>query len=169
MEIKEFDLFTEYKRGFPTFKTPNNGLRLLLFSDSYFGLSPLHQNIVPDDERLSTTCSEQILDLVPRDEIQHLPVPRLPAFFIGLCSKFFESNDCMARIAVEQLMDGMDLDDDWIARNLGDTTVKVRELATQLVAEKTLRYAENMGLEAALPELGVSRMQDLSSIPGSGF
>lgn len=168
MEVRDYDLFTEYKRGFPMFEAPNIGLRLLFFPDSYFGLAPLHQNIVPNDERLSTTCSEQILDLVPRGEIQHLPVPRLPVFFIGLCSRFFESNDCMARIAVEQLVDGMDLCEDWIESNLGGATLKVRELAVQLVAEKTSRY-ENMGLEAMYSELGVARMQDLSSIPGSGF
>ncbi|KAL2817970.1 hypothetical protein BDW59DRAFT_152297 [Aspergillus cavernicola] len=139
VEITDYDLFTEYKRGFPTFETPSTGLRLLLFPDFYFGLSPLHQNIVPNDERLSTICSEQILDLVPRGEIQHLPVPCLPVFFIGLCSRFFESNDCMARIAVEQLVDGMNLDDNWIESNLGGATLKVRELAAQLIAEKTSR------------------------------
>lgn len=169
MEIADYDLFTEYKRGFPMFKTPNIGLRLLLFPDSFFHLSPLHQSIVPNDKRLSTTCSEQILDLVSRDEIQHLPVPCLPVFFIGLCLRFVESNDCMARIAVEQLVDGMDLDNDWIKSNLGGAALKVRELAAQLVAEKTSRYDENMGLEAMSSALGAARMQDLSSIPGSGF
>lgn len=168
-ELTSYDIFTEYKRGFPAFKAPNIGLRLLLFPDSYFGLSPLRQNIVPDDERLSTTCSEQILDLVPQSEIQHLPVPRLPAFFIGLCLMFFELNDCMARIAVEQLVDGMDLDDDWIESNLGGATFKVRELAAQLVAEKTSRYDENMDLEVMHFESRLSRKQDLSLIPGSGF
>ncbi|KIX01179.1 uncharacterized protein Z518_08904 [Rhinocladiella mackenziei CBS 650.93] len=160
VEITDYDLFTEYKRGFPTFEASNIGLRLLLFPDSYFGLFPLQQNIISNDERLSTTCSDQILDLVPRSEIQYLPVPRLPVFFIGLCSRFFESNDCMARIAVEQLVDGMDLNDDWIESNLGGATLKVRELAAQLVAEKTSRYDENMGPKA---------MKDLSSIPESGF
>ncbi|KAL4918675.1 hypothetical protein BDW62DRAFT_210294 [Aspergillus aurantiobrunneus] len=169
VEILDYDLFTEYKRGFPTFETPNLGLRLLLFPDYYFGLSPLHQNIVPNDERLSGTCSEQILDLFSRGEIQNLPVPRLPVFFIGLCLRFVETNDCMARIAVEQLVDGMNLDGDWIESNLGGATLEVRELAAQLVAEKTSRYDGNMDLEPMSSGLGDARMQDLRLIPGSGF
>lgn len=44
----------------------------------------------------------------------------------------------------------------------------MKELAAQLVAEKTPRYDENIGL-GALSELGVARMQDPRSIPGSGF
>lgn len=75
----------------------------------------------------------------------------------------------MARIAVEQLVDGMNLDGGWTEMNLGDTTPKVRELAAQLVAEKTSRYSEDTYLAAMSAGLGVAKMPDLSSIPGSGF
>lgn len=75
----------------------------------------------------------------------------------------------MARIAVEQLVDGMDLDEDWIERNLGGTTTNVRDLAAQLVAEKGSRHEEDISLEATHSDLGDIGMKDIRSIPGSGF
>ncbi|CAI7612143.1 unnamed protein product [Penicillium bialowiezense] len=58
VEVIDYDLFTEYKRGFPTFRVPNTGFRLIIFPDSHFGIAPLHQTIVPSDERASTACSK---------------------------------------------------------------------------------------------------------------
>ncbi|KAJ5828173.1 uncharacterized protein N7525_006426 [Penicillium rubens] len=169
VEVKDYDLFTEYKRGFPTFKASNTSLRLIVFPDTHFGIAPLRQSIVPSDERASTACSKQILDLVPQCEVQDLPIPRLPNLFTGLCSRLFESGNLMARIAVEQLVDGMNLDDDWIESNLGGATIKVRNLAAQLVLEKGFRHEEDMALGAMHSDFDAIRMQDLSSIPGSGF
>ena len=71
-------------------------------------------------------------------------MPRLPNLFTGLCSRLFESGDLMARIAVEQLVDGMNFNDDWIESNLGGATIKVRNLAAQLVLEKGPRHEEDM-------------------------
>jgi hypothetical protein len=169
LDHRDYDLFTEYKRGFPTFKASNTSLRLIVFPDTHFGIAPLRQSIVPSDERASTACSKQILDLVPQCEVQDLPIPRLPNLFTGLCSRFFESGNLMARIAVEQLVDGMNLDDDWIESNLGGATIKVRNLAAQLVLEKGFRHEEDMALGAMHSDFDAIRMQDLSSIPGSGF
>ncbi|KAL4950222.1 hypothetical protein BDW69DRAFT_172640 [Aspergillus filifer] len=169
VEVEEYDIFTEYKRGFPTLKAPGSSLRLVIFSDSHLGLSNLADHILPSEERLSSTRGDQILDLVPREEIEHLPVPRLSTFFAGLCSRYFESNDYMARIAVEQLVDGMDLDFDWVKTNLEGETPRVRELANQLVAEKASRYNEHISVEGPFPGLDDLIMEDLITAPGSGF
>lgn len=169
VEVKDYDLYTEYKRGFPVFKTPNDDLRLIIFPDSHFGIAPLRQSSVPSDERASTACSTQILGLVPQCEIQDIPVPRLSHLFTGLCLRFFESRDVMARIAVEQLVDGMDLDDEWIKRNLDGTTSEVRDLATRLVTEKVSRSEDDPVLGATYSAFVTTRMQDVRSIPGSGF
>lgn len=75
----------------------------------------------------------------------------------------------MARIAVEQLVDGMNFNDDWIESNLGGATIKVRNLAAQLVLEKGSRHEEDMALGVMRSDFDAIRMQDLSSIPGSGF
>ena len=75
----------------------------------------------------------------------------------------------MARIAVEQLVDGMDLDVDWVKANLEGETPRVQELANQLVAEKASRYNEDMSVEAPFPVLGDFMMEDLITAPGSGF
>lgn len=169
MEVEDYDLFTEYKRGFPAFKAPNDDLRLIIFPDSHFGIAPLRQTSVPSDERVSTACSTQILGLVPQCEIRDIPVPRLSHLFTGLCLRFFESGDVMARIAVEQLVDGMDLDDEWIKRNIDGTATEVRNLNTQLVTEKIYRHEDDPVLGAMSSDFVTARMQDVRSIPGSGF
>ncbi|KAJ5342829.1 hypothetical protein N7541_011953 [Penicillium brevicompactum] len=169
VEVEDYDLFTEYKRGFQAFKAPNDDLRLIIFADSHFGIAPLRQSSVLSDERVSTACSTQILGLVPQCEIRDIPVPRLSHLFTGLCLRFFESGDVMARIAVEQLVDGMDLDDEWIKRNLDDTKTKVRDLATQLVTEKVSRREDDPVLGATNSDFVTARTQDVRSIPGSGF
>ncbi|KAL4945755.1 hypothetical protein BDV06DRAFT_184096 [Aspergillus oleicola] len=169
VEMDDYDLFTEYKRGFPTLKAPGSSLQLVVFPDSHFGLSNLADHILPPEERLSSTRGDQILDLVPREDIQHLPVPRLSPFFTGLCSRYFDLNDCMARIAVEQLVDGMDLDDSWVQTNLIGEMPRVQELASQLVAEKAFRCNEELIVEVPYPGLGDAMMEDLTIVPGSGF
>lgn len=159
VENAAYDLFTEYKRGFPTLMAPSTSLLVVLFPDSYFYLLPLRQSIVPFQERLSTTYSRQLPDLFPGDEIRHLPVPYLAAFFIGLCRRFFESNDYMARIAAEQLVDGMDLDEEWVESNLSGAAPEVRELAAQLVAEKSSRYDGYLDFEAPCPSVEDGKMK----------
>ncbi|KAJ9481921.1 hypothetical protein VN97_g11530 [Penicillium thymicola] len=95
VEVKDHDLLTEYKRGFPAFKASNTSLLLIVFPDTHF-YSPTP--VVPSDDRASTACRKQILDLVPQWEVQDFPMPRLPNLFTRLCSRFFESGDLMARI-----------------------------------------------------------------------
>lgn len=70
----------------------------------------------------------------------------------------------MARINVEQLVDGMDLNDDWIQKHLDNAAANVKQLAAQLVAEKPSRYDESFDLE-----LGVAGTENLGLVPGSGY
>ncbi|KAE8356061.1 hypothetical protein BDV28DRAFT_145560 [Aspergillus coremiiformis] len=168
MEKKEYDIFTEYKRAFPVLAAIHSNIPIVIFPDSHFHLSPLGHNIVSYNGVLGTSYSREILDLVPVDEIQYLPVPRLPPYFIGLCRRFFESNDDMARISAEQLVDGMDLDEEWIRINLSGAPLKVRELATTLVAEKSSRI--DASLDLIMPRSALeSSMEGLRLIPGSGY
>lgn len=133
--INGYDIFTEYKRGFPTLAVTKSNVRVVIFSDRHFYLSPLGSSIVSYEEISLTASSQEIQDLVPVDKIQYLPMPRLPLYFIGLCQRFVESNNYMARIAAEQLVDGMHLDEKWTRINLSDAPRQVRDLAMRLVTK----------------------------------
>ncbi|KZF23720.1 hypothetical protein L228DRAFT_122819 [Xylona heveae TC161] len=174
LEIKEdYDLFTEYKRGFPRLlatSVTTLSYAVILFSDTYFGLNPLDRNIVCQDETRSfTTYSRQILDLVSKDDIKYIPVPRLPPFFIGLCRRFLESNDGMARIAAEQLLDGMDLDEEWVKANIISAQPQVLELAMTLICEKSSCNDEFLDHDVTCFVADKEEAERLRRIPGSGF
>lgn len=127
----------------------------------------MSQSIVSLDGKPSATAySRQIVDVVPDDEIKNLPVPRLPPYFIGLCRRFFESNDDIARIAVEQLVDGMQLDEEWLQINLSGATEEVQQLATMLVDE---RSTSNDEFEVPYFAADDGKRYELRWIPGSGF
>lgn len=170
-ERTEYDIFTEYKRGFPTLQvTPQPSLTIVLFPDTYFYLSPLGQTVVPLDGKSDTVAhSCHVVDLVSEDEINHLPVPYLAPYFIGLCRRFFESNDDMARIAAEQLVDGMKLDEEWLQSNLSNATTEVQQLATMLVDERSSSNDEFLDIEAPFFAAESGDQEEIRYIPGSGF
>jgi hypothetical protein len=149
-EIEHFDLYNEYKRGFPRLRpsswiTPS--CALVLFSDRRYGLNPLHQyTVARNNSQSNPAYSTQIVDLIPSAEIYQLPMPRLPSLFSGFCHRFLESHDDVAMMAAEQLVDGMDLDEGWCQRNLRTSSPEVFKLANRLVVEKRSRlddFSEN--------------------------
>jgi len=79
------------------------------------------------------------MDLIPPTEIHQLPMPRLPVLLVGLCRRFLELHDDVAMIAAEQLVDGMDLEEDWCDRNLSNVSSAVLETASRLVSGKSSR------------------------------
>ncbi|PKX98150.1 uncharacterized protein P174DRAFT_499862 [Aspergillus novofumigatus IBT 16806] len=63
-----YDIFTEYKRGFPTLAVTNSNLLVVIFPDSHFHLSPLGSSIVSYKEIKPTVYSHEIQGLVPVDD-----------------------------------------------------------------------------------------------------
>ncbi|OJJ95466.1 hypothetical protein ASPACDRAFT_47821 [Aspergillus aculeatus ATCC 16872] len=168
-EKQEYDIFTEYKRGFPVLEATYSKMTIVIFSDAHFHLSPLEHNLVPCDGGPLTSYSREILDVVPVDEMQHFPVPCLRPYVIGLCRRYFENHDAMARIAAEQLVDGMNLDEEWIRTNLREAPLKARELMIMLMAEKSSRM-DNEFLDVITPDPVVENgLEGLRLIPGSGY
>jgi hypothetical protein len=150
--IEDFDIYNEYKRGFPRFRSSSwisSSCTLVLLADKSYGLDPLVNNIVSLGKTApnpNPMYSSQIMDLIPPAEISNIPIPRLPPLFAGLCRRYLESNDDVAMIAAEQLVDGMDLDGSWCTRNLCNASVEVHQLASGLIAGKQSRiddFSEN--------------------------
>ena len=140
------NLFTKYKKGSIRLRTTQWATVpqfLFLFSDEIFGLNPLETNniLVPD----SGVASSQILDSLGDPSMSGLRFPRLSALFSGLARKYLESGDDMAMIACEQLVDGMDLDQEWCERHLSSVETGVHELAAKLVRQKASRLDDFNG------------------------
>jgi hypothetical protein len=150
--IEEFDIYNEYKRSSPRFRSSpwiSPPCTFVLLADKSYGLDPLVSNVVPRGNAApnsNPTYSSQIMDLISLDEVGNLPIPRLPSLFTGLCWRYLESKDDVAMIAAEQLVDGMDLDSEWCTRNLRGISVEIRRLANGLIAGKKSRiddFSEN--------------------------
>jgi hypothetical protein len=149
--IVEFDIYTEYKRDCPRFRSSSwisPSCTLVLLPDKSYFLDPLFNNIVSGGKPAPNSnpiYSSQILDVISPDDVSNLPIPRLPSFFTGLCRKYLESKDDVAMIAAEQLVDGMDLDSSWCTRNLGSTSVEMHQLVNGLIAGKNSRIDDFSG------------------------
>jgi hypothetical protein len=113
---------------------------VVIFDDISQGLNLLGMAIIPSTEL--ATCvhlSPQISDSLPTSSIRALSWPRLPSLFLGLCQRYLNNNDAIARIGAEHLVDGMNLSKEWCDMNLPQAGQEVLKLAHILVQEKAGR------------------------------
>lgn len=168
-DLENFDLYSEYKRGFPRLQSTSWSsptLTVVLLSDVHCGLRPLQKVITPQSDDKGIKYSSQLTDLLPETQLRRLPFPRLPSFFSSLCQRFIETNDAVARIAAEQLVDGMNIGHAWCDGHLAGVSKEVRQLAKRLVDDKDSRlddFSENLVTCFIANEEEAS---ELSRIPG---
>ncbi|KAK8202699.1 hypothetical protein IWZ01DRAFT_545441 [Phyllosticta capitalensis] len=172
-ELESFDLFTEYKQGWPRFRftpadAPLSAFGIVVFSDEYMKLDPLDQAIVPRTEALKAKAfSSQILESVSARDVHLFPMPKLPCYVKSLCERYLSSGDVMARIAVEQLVDGMDPDEDWCERNIGnETSDEAQQLLLSLVQRKQFRIDDFSGKSVTCFIADQKEAMRLRGIPG---
>ena len=169
-ELKQFDCFTKYKRGFPRLRSTTwstLSFAVTIFSDISQGLNPLDKSIVPSTE--IATCaslSPQISDTLFIPLIRSLKWPRLPSLFLGLCQRHIDNGDDIARIGAEQLVDGMDLSKQWCDTNLPNASPKVLALTYGLIAEKAGRMDPFSGNRITCYIPSESDAQLLRQLPG---
>ncbi|KAI1343420.1 hypothetical protein F5Y15DRAFT_370008 [Xylariaceae sp. FL0016] len=171
-EVK-FDLFTKYKEGAPrlqpTLWTPAS-CAVMILPDTLFGLQPLEHTIIRSEKwNSSLVPSKQILDVTPSKDLAAIPVPRLSSLFVGLCRRWLDQEDDAAMIAAEQLVDGMNLDQDWCSRNVSAAGADVHELLQQLILGKSSRMDEFSGNEITCYIADAAEAERLRDIPGSGW
>ncbi|KAL9107830.1 MAG: hypothetical protein Q9227_007345 [Pyrenula ochraceoflavens] len=119
-ELADYNVYTEYKRD----------------RDLY--LQPLQKHIVVPKKEDHAEFSPQLLDFVTQEQTTKLPWPRLPQYFTSLCLDYFQNENAMARIAAEQLIDGMNIDHAWCEKHLVQNP-KILSLGKRLVDGKTAR------------------------------
>ncbi|ROT35385.1 hypothetical protein SODALDRAFT_353094 [Sodiomyces alkalinus F11] len=167
------DLFTEYKQGYPrlqpTLWTPA-ACAVIILPDTLFGLQPLEDAIVRREEWDSSPLpSKQIVDIIPSIDLAAIPVPRLSSLLVGLCRRYLDQADDAAMIAAEQLVDGMNLDQDWCSRNISAAGVDVYDLSQQLILGKSSRMDQFSGNEITCFVADEAEAKKLRDIPGSGW
>ena len=140
--MSSFDLYTEYKRGMPRLETTGwlePPQALCLFPDDLLYLGPLESALVPAQEPGTPRhISEHVLEYTRLGEFdaQAVRVPRLQPLLLGFARRYLEHKDDMARIAVEQLVDGMDVDIVWCHRHLAGADQAAASLIETLVRDK---------------------------------
>ncbi|OAR00234.1 hypothetical protein LLEC1_06454 [Akanthomyces lecanii] len=137
---EEVNNYTEYKQGFPrlitTFSQDKQRF-ITIFAADVYGLQPLERNTLPPRD-MDGAVSKEMADL-PLNETATLPLPQLAPFLAGLATKFLLTNDDNAIIAVEQLVDGMDLDESWMNSQLADRPPTVRDIIIERITGKQSR------------------------------
>ncbi|CAJ2507504.1 Uu.00g086900.m01.CDS01 [Anthostomella pinea] len=137
----DFNNYTEYKRGFPLVRTTSwthPPQTIVIFPAALFGLDPIEDILIeqPSDQKIH--ISKELSDMDSRD-VAHLPLPRLASLIIGLARRFLDTGDDIAMIAVEQLVDGMNLDEEWSRKHLGGVANAVRLLVDSQIGGKASR------------------------------
>ncbi|RYO85722.1 hypothetical protein DL766_009367 [Monosporascus sp. MC13-8B] len=144
----DFNNYTEYKRGFPRVRTTRwtyPPQAIVVFPAPFFGLDPIETILVPPSADQKVHISKEIPDL-SQEEIANLPLPRLAPLLKGLAKRFLDTGDDVAMIAVEQLVDGMNLDEAWAKKQLEGSDATLITLVMNQIRSKKSRidyFTEN--------------------------
>jgi len=76
--------------------------------------------------------SQQILDLIPTNEVGLVPLPKLAPLFRGLCWRYCKIKDPAFAMAAEALIDGVDLDEGLCRMHVGALLPKELKFALKL-------------------------------------
>ena len=165
---KTYNLYTIHKQGVPRFRyLPEPSSYVVLFPDDCLGLAPLKKNILhPKRDEDGAEYSREISDVIPASKIAETPIPLLGPLFSGQCSRYLETNYPMLAIAAEQLVDGMDLDEEWCKQHMSASTPETLSFALTLVAGKASRidYFSSNTVTCFIPD--EQERQRLLRVPG---
>ena len=139
----EYNVYTECKRDFPRFRLHGEqGFHLVLFSDQFCHLEPLSENVVSSKEHEDGAAySHEIFDTVTSSEVASLPLPRFLPFFTSSCCTYTETNEVMAAIAAELLVDGMNIDEAWCRLHFPTARSEALNFALTLIEGKSSRIS----------------------------
>ncbi|KAK2797611.1 hypothetical protein FQN50_009124 [Emmonsiellopsis sp. PD_5] len=164
----DHNLYTEYKRGFPRFRFRSEpSFCIVLFTDQYCHLDPLHEHVVSHQEHQDAKeYSQEILDSVSADQIAALPLPRFAPLFLGFCRTYIETQEVTAAIAAELLVDGMNIDGEWCRTHFHSPQSDELNFALRLVRGKRSRIADFSLNEVTCFIADHQEAQRIRKIPG---
>ncbi|KAM0797527.1 hypothetical protein BDR22DRAFT_434885 [Usnea florida] len=166
-----FNIYTEYKRGLPRFRFRNSSTAyLVLLPDTSSNSRGVVDRVVPQSlHQQDSEYSFELLDLIPKNRIPSLPVPFLGPLLSDYSRKYIASQDAIAAMAIDGLIDGMDLDDLWCERNLIDLELPGLEYVHSRVRGRVSRIDYFSPNTVTCIILDDDERQRLFRVPGREF
>lgn len=142
----DINAHNEYKSGFSRLKTTAwlpRPVSFVILPASFCGLQPLDTCAFRPCEDVQTDYefSKEILEAIGKEDVATFQFPRLAPFVTGLVKRYLETGDDMAAVAVEHLVDGLNLSEAWCNQNLSATSSEVTEFVERLIRGKKSRIA----------------------------
>lgn len=114
----------------------------LVLPDTLYHLDPLPNNIVqiqtyPSDQIRFSRQLDYSKDL---NALSSIPIPRLATLLQGASQRYLESKVYAMAVCVEELVDGMNLDEAWCLDHLDTRKHRVMEFILDRMASKYLVY-----------------------------
>lgn len=173
-EIQDYvdiNAHNEYKSCFSRLQTTGwlpRPVSFVILPTSFCGLQPLDTcafrpcaNTIPESE-----FSKEILEAVGEEDVATFPFPCLAPFIAGLVQRYLETSDDMAAVAVEHLVDGLDLSEAWCNQHLSATSSEVKEFVDRLIRGKKSRIAYYQDNEVTCMIANEEQARRLFRIPG---
>ena len=161
-------LYPEDQRGFLQFCCLLvRNTHVTIFSDVFLRLDPIKCNLIPTaNHKSNTEYSKEIKSFLQQIDITSMPLPKLPALFTGACRNYVEKQDDVSGIAVEQLIDGMDLDEVWCRRSIPADRDSDLQFALARLRGKEGRAADSFLNEVTCFITDTHEAQVIRAIPG---
>ncbi|KAG6001468.1 hypothetical protein E4U21_004300 [Claviceps maximensis] len=165
----DFNCYSEFKRGIPRVQTTSWCLpqTVLIFDGAFYGFECIEDVRVAHSadncDRETHTSKELQLS---RDEMTSLPFPRLAPLLRGVARRWLDTKDDVAKIAVEQLVDGMDLDEAWMEKHLGGCDAPLLDLVRGRITSKKRRIDYFMDHKITCYIFDEEEAQRVKFIPG---
>ncbi|KAM5447926.1 hypothetical protein MaudCBS49596_005723 [Microsporum audouinii] len=161
---------TDYLKPYPRFEAFIEGrsFNVIVLPDTLYHLDPLPNNIVqiqtypPDQIRFSRQL-DYSKDL---NALSSVPIPRLATLLQGASQRYLESKVYAMAVCVEELVDGMNLDEAWCLDHLDTRKHRVMEFILDRIASKVSRISEFQPDNITIFVETEEEAQTLRMIPG---
>ncbi|EEQ33660.1 ser/Thr protein phosphatase [Microsporum canis CBS 113480] len=141
---------------------------VIVLPDTLYHLDPLPNNIVqiqtypPDQIRFSRQL-DYSKDL---NALSSIPIPRLATLLQGASQRYLESKVNAMAVCVEELVDGMNLDEAWCLDHLDTRKHRVMEFILDRIASQVFRISEFQPDNITIFVETEEEAQTLRMIPG---
>ncbi|OJD19293.1 hypothetical protein AJ78_00742 [Emergomyces pasteurianus Ep9510] len=164
----EYNLYTEYKRGFPRFRSCSKPVfYVTIFTDKHCHLDPLPKCVVYQTEhQYAGEYSRELLDSFSPDEIATLPFPRFTPLFKGFCRTYVKTREDTAAMAAECLVDGKNINEEWCNAQFNTSESAELSFALRLVKGRGSPIDDFSSNQVTCFILNIQEAQRLQKIPG---
>lgn len=119
-----------------------------------------------DNLQSDSAFSKEILQDIEADDLKTMSFSHLAPFLTSLTKRYLELDDDMAAGAVEHIVDGLDLSDDWCAQHLDSASLEVVEFVRGRIRGKKSRIAYYQDNTATCMLADNEEAERVSKIPG---